>query len=92
MKELEFKFAGIRFLVYADVISGETIGDSYIDYIIGVHVWDENEKKYISISCDLDAFAHDLSDQIQEALEDALENDRLAYEDMAYDAWRENNK
>lgn len=89
MKELEFKFGGIDFLVYVDVTSGGTVKDSIIESVIGVHVWDEKDRKYIPITCDFDAFEHDFSDQIQEAFEDMLENERLAYEDMLYESARE---
>ena len=89
MKQLEFKFAGICFLVDIDAIIGETVRDSSIESIIRVQMFDKKQNHYVPVHCDLDAFEHDLSDQIQQAFEDMFENERLAYEDMLYESARE---
>ena len=89
MKQLEFKFAGISFLVDVGAIIGETARDSSVECVVRVQIWDKKKNHYIPIDCNTDDFFQDFSDQIQEAFEDTFENERLAYEDMLYESMKE---
>ena len=89
MKEIEFKFAGIQFMVQLDVSMGDTLKDSVIESVIGVYTWNEKKRQYEPISCDYEAFENDLQDQIYQAFEEMYDAERLAREDMAFDAARE---
>lgn len=89
MKEVEFKFAGIQFMVQLDVSMGDTLKDSVIESVLGVYTWNEEKREYEPISCDLEAFENDLQDQINEAFEEMYDSERLAAEDMAFERWRE---
>lgn len=85
VKELEFKFAGIDFLVEARVDDEEQA----LTDIEAVYTWNEEEHKYEPLSVKLDSFAEELKDQIEEALTDMYDSERARYEDAAYDAWRD---
>ena len=89
MKEIEFTFAGIKFMVQLDVSMGESLKDSVIESVIGVFFWNEKKCLYEPISCDLEAFEADLQDQIYQAFEEMYDAERLAHEDMVFDAARE---
>lgn len=89
MKEIEFTFAGIQFMVQLDVSTGDTLKDSIIESVLGVYTWNKEKRKYEPISCDLEAFENDLQDQINEAFEEMYDSERLAAEDMAFERWRE---
>ena len=89
MKEIEFKFAGIQFMVQLDVSMGDTLGDSVIESVMGVYTWNDKKREYEPISCDLEAFEVDLQDQIYQAFEEMYDAERLAHEDMMFDAMRE---
>lgn len=89
MKEIEFKFAGIQFMVQLDVSMEDTLGDSVIESVLGVYTWNEKKCQYEPISCDLEAFQNGLQDQINEAFEEMYINEEAARADMEYDSWRE---
>lgn len=85
MKSIEFTYAGIEFKV--DLYIDES--NRCIDTLVGVSVWNELNREYDLISCDLEAFENDMEDVLYEALEEMYDNQRMMLDDMKFDAMRD---
>ena len=85
MKQIEFKYAGIQFMAKLDINDD----DKVLEQVVHVYTWNDKKREYEPISVDLEAFEHDMQDQINEALEEMYLNERLAHEDMLYESARE---
>ena len=85
MRQVEFKYAGIQFMVELDVNEQ----DKVLEQVVRVNTWNNEKRKYEPILADLEAFEHDMQDQINEALDEMYLNERLAHEDMMFEAHRE---
>ena len=85
MESIEFKFAGIEFKV--DLYIDES--NRCIDTLVGVSVWNELNREYDLISCDLKEFEHDMEDVLYEALEEMYDNQKMMLDDMKFDAMRD---
>ena len=88
-KEIEFKFAGMQFMVELDVSMGDTLKDSVIESVMGVYIWNKDTKKYEKVHALLDEFERDMQDQINDAFEDLYNDEKALYEEMAFEAYRE---
>ena len=89
MKEVEFKYAGIKFLVKLDVTMEDTLKDSVIESVQGVFFWDEKDRQYKTIACNTEEFEKEMADVIQEAFEEMYNDEKAAIEDMEYEYRRE---
>lgn len=82
---LNFDYAGVSYEVDADVEDGEVIG------VMGVSV-QAKTKKYFPVKVDPEKFLEGMQDALNEAVEDAVINERLAHEDMLFETAREEGR
>ena len=82
---LNFDYSGVSYEVDADVEDGEVIG------VMGVSV-QANTKKYFPVKVDTEKFLAGMQDALNEAVEDAVLNERLAHEDMLFETAREEGR
>lgn len=85
--ELNFKYAGIEWLVTVDV------NDEWgLEQIFKVEVYDNVLGDYKLITCDLEAFEKDMTDQINDAIEEEKSAAKAFAEDMAFEQAREEGR
>lgn len=82
---LNFDYAGVSYEVDADVEEGEVIG------VMGVSV-QAKTKKYFPVNVDTEKFLEGMQDALNEAVEEAVLNERLAHEDMLFETAREEGR
>lgn len=82
---LNFDFAGMSYEVDADVEDGEVIG------VMGVSV-QAKTGKYFPVKVDRDEFLGSMQDFLNDAVEQAILDNRLAHEDMLFETAREEGK
>lgn len=82
---LNFDYAGVSYEVDADVDDGEVIG------VMGVSV-QAKTKKYFPVKVDTEKFLEGMQDALNEAVEEAVLNERLAHEDMLFETAREEGR
>ena len=79
--DVEFTVGGITFKV---------IGcheDGCVESVIQVSIWLKNH--YEELSINTDKFCKDFEDHINDAIKDDMDSKRLAAEDLAFEAYRE---
>lgn len=85
--ELNFKYAGIEWLVTVDV------NDEWgLEQIFQVEVYDNVLGDYKLITCDLEAFEKDMTDQINDAIEEEKTAAKAFAEDMLFETAREEGR
>lgn len=82
---LNFDFAGMSFEVDADVEDGYVIG------VFGVKILAKTGK-YFPAKIDTEEFLASMQDFLNEAVEQAILDRRLAHEDMLFETAREEGK
>lgn len=82
---LNFDFAGISYEVDADVEDGEVIG------VMGVSV-QAKTGKYFPVKVDREEFLGSMQDFLNDAVEQAILDNRLEHEDMLFETAREEGK
>lgn len=82
---LNFDFAGMSYEVDADVEDGEVIG------VMGVSV-QAKTGKYFPVKVDREEFLGSMQDFLNDAVEQAILDNRLAHEDMLFETAREEGK
>lgn len=82
---LNFDFAGMSYEVDADVEDGYVIG------ILGVSV-QAKTGKYFPVKVDREEFLGSMQDFLNDAMEQAILDRRLAHEDMLFETAREEGK
>ncbi len=82
---LEFDFAGMSFEVDADVEDGYVIG------VFGVKILAKTGK-YFPVKVDSEEFLGSMQDFLNDAVEQAILDNRLAHEDMLFETAREEGK
>lgn len=82
---LNFDFAGMSYEVDADVEDGYVIG------VFGVKILAKTGK-YFPVQVNTDKFLEDMQDFLNDAVEQAILDNRLAHEDMLFETAREEGK
>lgn len=82
---LNFNFAGMSFEVEADVEEGYVVG------ILSVSVLAKTGK-YFPVKVDREEFLGSMQDFLNDAVEQAILDNRLAHEDMLFETAREEGK
>lgn len=82
---LEFDFAGMSYEVEADVEEGYVVG------VLSVSV-QAKTGKYFPVKVDREEFLGSMQDFLNDAVEQAILDNRLAHEDMLFETAREEGK
>lgn len=82
---LNFDFAGISYEVEADV------EDGYVSGVMGVSA-QAKTGKFFPVKVDTEKFLEGMQDVLNEAVEEAVLNERLAHEDMLFETAREEGR
>jgi hypothetical protein len=82
---LNFDFAGMSYEVEADVEDGYVIG------VLGVSV-QAKTGKYFPVHVNTDKFLEDMQDFLNDAVEQAIIDNKLAHEDYLFETAREEGK
>lgn len=82
---LYFDFAGISFRVRAGLNEGLVEDVGKVEVI-------SNTGKYVPVQCDTEQFFTDMQDYLNEAVENAILDERLAHEDMLFETAREEGR
>lgn len=82
---LNFDYAGVSYEVDADVEDGYVIG------VFGVKILAKTGK-YFPVKIDTEEFLASMQDFLNEAVEQAILDRRLAHEDMLFETAREEGK
>lgn len=84
---LSFEFAGISWLVTADV------NDAWeLEQVLRVEVYDSLLGSYKTVTCQLQAFAGAMQDQLSEAIADERQAAKDFWADNAFERTREEGK